>query len=234
LGRFSGASYRGSWHHGDRLECVGWGGDVSVSRYEEEDVKKMETDVDVMAKGIGQRLREIRKENNVTLVELAQSSGVDSATISRIETGKMTGTLESHVRLAAVLGVKLSGLYEGVEETHFSGATIQEPASRSDVYVHQAGKSSITMLTADVLKKKLMPVLITIEPGGSTHQEEAKVGTEKFLYVLDGEIEAKIGEQVYHLKQESTLYFEASTSHSLSNPGDRPAKCLSVVTPPVL
>ena len=184
---------------------------------------------------VGARLRTLRKSQDVTLVELAKASGVDAATISRIETGVMTGTLESHLRLATALGVKLTDLYAGVEEARVKDAVaVQPPSGRTEVYVHQAGKSSMTMLTSDVLKKKLMPVLIEIESCGSTNKEEARVGTERFLYVLDGELEARIGEQTHLLKRGSTLYFDASIPHSLKNPSRRPAKCLSVVTPPVL
>ena len=187
------------------------------------------------AKTVGARLRALRKTQKVRLVELAKSSGVDTATISRIETGRMTGTLESHIKLATALGVKLTDLYGGIEEARVKDAvTFQPPSGNREVYVHQAGKSSIAMLTTDILKKKLMPVLITIEPGGSTHKEEARVGTEKFLYVLDGEVEAKVGEAAHSLKRGSTLYFDASLPHQLRNPGRSTAKCLSVVTPPVL
>ena len=187
------------------------------------------------ARNVGARLRMLRTSQKVTLVELAEAAGVDAATISRMETGKMSGTLGSHIRLATALGVKLTELYAGIEEARIKGAaTLQPRSQRSDVYVHQAGKSSLTMLTSDILKKKLMPVLITIEPGGSTHREEAKVGTERFLYVLEGEVEAKIGEAAHRLKRGSTLYFDASIPHSLRNVGSRTARCLSVVTPPVL
>ena len=190
---------------------------------------------DAAAKGVGARLHALRKSQKVTLVELSKTSGVDTATISRIETGVMTGTLESHMKLATALGVKLTDLYAGIEEARIKDAvTFQQSSARTDVYVHQAGKSSTTMLTTDVLKKKLMPVLIVIEPGGSTHKEEAKVGTERFLYVLEGELEARIGDQMHELKRGSTLYFDASIPHSFRNPSRRPAKCLSVVTPPVL
>ena len=187
------------------------------------------------AKSIGARLRAIRKSQKVTLVELAETAGVDIATISRMETGKMTGTLESHVKLATALGVKLTDLYAGIEEARVKDAvSIQLPSQRSDVYVHEAGKSSMTMLTTDILKKKLMPVLIAIEPGGATHQEETRVGTEKFLYVLDGSLEAQVGEKTHHLKRGSSLYLDASIPHRFKNPGDRAAQCLCVVTPPVL
>lgn len=191
--------------------------------------------VEQTAKTVGTRLRVIRKRARVTLVELAKASGVDAATISRIETGKMTGTLECHLRLATALGVKVTDLYAGIEEARARDAvTLQGPLRQRDVYVHQAGKSSMAMLTTDVLAKKLMPVLVTIEPGGSTHKEEAKVGTEKFLYVLEGTLEAKVGEAAHALRRGSSLYLDASIPHSLKNVGRSVAKCLSVVTPPVL
>jgi len=197
--------------------------------------RKRAAPADQAAKNIGARLRVLRTSQKVTLVELATSSGVDAATISRIETGKMSGTLESHIRLASALGLKVTELYAGIEEARTKDAvTIQSPSQHGDVYVHQAGKSSTAMLTTDILKKKLMPVLITLEPGGRTHQEEAKVGTEKFLYVLEGTIEATVGEATHTLKRGSSLYLDASIPHSLKNPGRAVAKGLSVVTPPAL
>jgi len=187
-----------------------------------------------VSQNVGARLRAIRKEQKVTLVELAKSSGVDAATISRIETGRMVGTLESHLKLARALGVKVGEIYADLEEAHIKSRVALQPAGRTEVYVHQAGKSSIAMLTTDVLSKKLMPVLVTIEPGGRTHQEEARVGTERFLYLLEGEVDAKIGESVHRLTRGATLYFDASLLHQLRNAGSKTARVLSVTTPPVL
>ena len=197
-------------------------------------VRKLTTlPVEQTAKTIGTRLHTLRKSQKVTLVELAEASGVDAATISRIETGRMTGTLECHLRLATALGVKITELYAGIEEARMRGAvTLQSPAGRADVY--EAGKFSIAMLTTNILKKKLMPVLITIEPGGSTHKEEAKVGTEKFIHILEGSLEAKVGEVTHVLQRGSSLYLDASVPHRLKNVGHRTARYLSIVTPPVL
>lgn len=41
---------------------------------------------------IGKRIREARKAKKITLVELSNLTGVAQATLSRIETGVMTGT----------------------------------------------------------------------------------------------------------------------------------------------
>jgi len=187
------------------------------------------------ARTVGAKLRALRKAQRITLVALAKATGVDAATISRMERGKMTGTLESHIKLATALGVKLTEFYGGLEEALVKDrVTVQPPSQRTDVYVHEAGKSSMVMLTNEILKKKLMPLLISIEPGGSTQKEEARVGTEKFLYVLDGTLEAKIGGGLHELKRGSSLYLDASVPHALKNTGRSTAKCLSVTTPPVL
>jgi transcriptional regulator with XRE-family HTH domain len=188
-----------------------------------------------LTRQIGVRLRALRKSQDITLVELSKASGVDAATISRIETGGMTGTLECHLKLATALGVKLTALYEGVEEARMKeGVTVQPVSGRADVYVHESGKYSMAMLTTDILKKKLMPVFMTLEPGGSTRREEAKVGTEKFLYVLEGELEANIGEATHPLKRGGSLYFDASIPHIFRNASHRITRCLLVMTPPFL
>ena len=90
------------------------------------------------------------------------------------------------------------------------------------------------MLTTDIMKKKLMPVLITVNPGGTTHKEEARVGAEKFLYVIEGTLDARVGDDIHELKRGSSLYFDASIPHTLKNTGRSVTKCLSVVTPPTL
>ena len=85
---------------------------------------RVTTLADHAAKSIGARLRSLRRAQKVRLVELAKASGVDTATISRIETGKMSGTLESHIKLATALGYKLTELYAGIEEDKRSGVPL--------------------------------------------------------------------------------------------------------------
>lgn len=79
-----------------------------------------------------------------------------------------------------------------------------------------------------------MPVLLKIEPGGQTNSEQNIAGSEKFIFVLDGKIEAKIGEEKVSLTKSSTLYFDASLPHLFINDGKSTAKILCVTTPVVL
>ena len=54
---------------------------------------------------IGSVIRNLRKSQGLTLLKLSEMSKVALATLSRIETGKMTGTLESHMQIARALEI---------------------------------------------------------------------------------------------------------------------------------
>lgn len=56
---------------------------------------------------IGQRIKEIREENNVEAKSLALLSGVDAANISRIEQGKVSVGLDVLSKIANALGYKV-------------------------------------------------------------------------------------------------------------------------------
>jgi glyoxylate utilization-related uncharacterized protein len=67
------------------------------------------------------------------------------------------------------------------------------------------------------MQKKMLPVLLTIEGGGRTQNEEGSPGTEQFLYVLAGPLDAQIGKERYTLKLGQSLYFDATVPHHLRN-----------------
>ena len=64
---------------------------------------------------IGKRLNELRNEKKMSLKELSEESKVAMSTLSRIEHGTMTGTLESHMSVCKALGVSLAEFYKGIE-----------------------------------------------------------------------------------------------------------------------
>jgi transcriptional regulator with XRE-family HTH domain len=179
---------------------------------------------------LGKTIHALRKENKMTLLELADKSGVALATLSRMENGKMTGTLESHMKICEALGVSLPDLYKNLY-TSKRAVDIQNRKSRAEVFIHDK-KSSEELLASKISNKKMMPVLIKISKGGKTQKEETKSGIEKFIYVLEGKIEAAIGEEKYNLMKGDTLYFEGITPHCFKNTHDHDTKLLCMISPP--
>ena len=64
----------------------------------------------------GNTIKKLRKTKNLTLSDISKQSGIQLATLSRIENNKMTGSLKNHLRLAKALGLKLSELFEEYEK----------------------------------------------------------------------------------------------------------------------
>ncbi|MGB2878655.1 MAG: XRE family transcriptional regulator [Candidatus Omnitrophota bacterium] len=181
---------------------------------------------------IGKRLKELRKEQNMTLEELSKKSGVALATLSRIENNKMTGTLVSHNRLCKALGTSLVELYGELEDEAKVIETVPR-RKRTEHFIH-AQKAKYELLVTKTLDKKIMPLMMVLGKGGETQKEKNKPGIEKFIYVMTGVIEANVGGQNYALKKGDSLYFDASLPHFFKNKTKTEAEAICVISPPAL
>ena len=79
-----------------------------------------------------------------------------------------------------------------------------------------------------------MPVLVKLEINGKTNPEQTASGIEKFIYILEGEIETVIADKKYALTAGDSLYFDGSSSHFYRNTGKSSAKLICVISPPAL
>lgn len=181
-----------------------------------------------MLKNLGQRIRKIRKEKGVTLVELSKTTGVAQATLSRIETGTMMGTVESHEKVAEALGIGLAELYSGVDRRYEQVAHTKEQDRK---VTHHGRSVQIELLTAESSKKKITPLLITLQGGSQTVREHQERGVEKFVYALEGEVRIKLDKDEFILKPGESLYFDASLPHQIFNEKQKTARLLAAVSP---
>src|SRR5688572_12325483 len=115
-------------------------------------------------KGLGERIKLLRKGRGLTLVEIAKKTGIDQATLSRIENGRMTGTLDSHTRIAGALGLGLPDLYQDVLNKA-AEAKDDKVRKKVETFSHSSGAVA-ELLTSAILQKKMMPVLMRIKPAG--------------------------------------------------------------------
>ena len=177
---------------------------------------------------IGKKMKALRKEKKMTLNELSRKSGVQIATLSRMENDMMTGTLKSHIKICETLGVALADFYRDLEyETKTAGL-----AKRKGLSLVHSKESAAEILATNLANKKMMPLLLTVRKNGETQKEKNAVGSEKFVYVLEGRIRASIGKEGYNLSRGDSIYFDASVPHELHNIGKAEARALSILSPP--
>lgn len=168
----------------------------------------------------------------MSLTELAEKSGVQIATLSRIENQKMTGTLESHIQIAQAFGIDLTELYQDVktETKHENKIEVLSNESLADVFNYNE-KSSYEILTNKILTKKMMPTLLRVDPGGQTNIEVCQKTSEKFVFVLEGTLCVKIADKSYDLSPKNSLYFSADEKHQFINNSQSLAKAIVIVSP---
>ena len=182
---------------------------------------------------LGEKLKLLR--SNMTQAELAQRSGVDKAIISKIESGKMRGTVECHEKLAEVFGLKLSELYAFLENGKYEPAEFHAANSKTDFY-----QDFLEILTSFPLSKRMLPTFITLKPREEKFLQETLKKVERFIMVFKGEIEIEIEGKVYRLKKDydsaqgDSLYSASSKRHRIKNIGHSAARVLCVSSPPVL
>lgn len=181
---------------------------------------------------LGARIRELRKAKKITLVELSTTTGVAQATLSRIETGVMKGTVDSHQEIAKALGMPLAELYSGLDE-RLEKIVHHDETKRSPITL-KSRKVKCELLTQEAMKKKITPLLLFFESKGQTETEKLAWGTEKFYFVLEGEVLAKVDKKEFPLKKGETLYFDGSLTHQLINRNTKEARVFCAVSPPAV
>lgn len=181
---------------------------------------------------LGRKIRELRQAKDWSLADLAKRSGVGLSTLSRIETGRMTGTLESHVAIARSLGARLAELYATLEPAGLAAELARPDEGRAAVVT--ARGTTLQLLTSATGQKKMLVALFTLPPRKGTREEKGPAGSEKFLYVLKGEMQVAVSREKHRVKTGEGLYFQAALAHSFLNVGTVAARALLVSCPPAL
>lgn len=183
---------------------------------------------------LGEKLKVLRKKMDLTLDELARLSGVAKATLSRIENGITSGNINTHLKICEALKVNLGELYKGLESADEKIVSFDTKTMAEAEVFNYDDKVSSVILARQTGKKKMLPQLLTIEPEKGTAVEENPLGTDKFIFCLEGEAEVTIGETKNSLKKNSSIYFDSSTPHSIKNTGSKTTKLIVVVSPVAL
>lgn len=182
-----------------------------------------------MLKHLGEKIRQLRKERGLTLVEISKRTGVAQATLSRIETGTMTGTVESHEKIAEAIGVGLAEIYAGVDSRFDKTAVLKKEAVHKTSYI---GKNiSVELLTTESSQKKITPLLITLQGKCQTPVEQTERGVEKFLYALEGQATVKLDKDDFDLQAGDSLYFDGSIPHQILNQDSKTCSIFAAISP---
>lgn len=174
---------------------------------------------------IGKKLRELRIQNDLTLMDLASRCELTKGFLSQVERDLTTPSIGTLQDILEALGSNLSEFFHEEEEK-------QIVFSAQDFFEDVQEDYTIEWIIPNAQKNEMEPILLTLHPHSRSQELTAHRG-EEFGYVLKGTVTLVRGNKKYKLKAQETFYLDGTKSHYLFNHGNSDAKVLWITTPPM-
>ncbi len=174
---------------------------------------------------LGQRIHRLRESQEMGLDTLANMTGQSVETLARIEKDEMIPPVALLLTLSRALEVDSGELLKDEDEAENAERRVEAVKVRTDRY-------SYRVLTPEAGHRHLKGFLVTIDPSsdleGAGYQHEG----EEFVYVLSGEVEIKVGQNLNQLSTGDSLHFNSNLVHTLRNPSGETTELLVVLYTP--
>ena len=180
---------------------------------------------------IGHEVRAYRKTLGVTVADLASATGMSVGMLSKIENGNISPSLTTLQSLSRALGVPLTAFFRSFEAPRNAtlvkagqGINIERRGTRAG---HQY--SLLGHLDNNSSGVNVEPYLITLTTESDVFPTFQHEGNE-LIYMLEGEVVYRHGDQLYTMQVGDSLFFDADAPHGPQVLVKLPARYLSVIS----
>ena len=185
-----------------------------------------------LEESVGVAIREIRQRHGLTLAQVSEQADISRGMLSKIENGQTSAGMDTLSRIARTLGVSMSMLFAKYDETGSSAQHIKNGQGMETVRRGTKSGHTYHLLAHNRGPAKLFePFLITIADDSQRYPTFNHPGTE-FLYMLEGEIEYRCGQETYLLQPGDSLTFQGVIPHGPGRLVKCPIKFLSIMVYP--
>lgn len=175
---------------------------------------------------IGQKIKELRIQKSLTQEELADRAELSKGFISQLERDLTSPSIATLVDILQCLGTNL--------EEFFSETAAEQVVFKKTDYFEKYDsdlKNLVKWIIPNAQKNMMEPILLTLDPGGSTYPDNPHEG-EEFGFIISGSIVLHIGNRAYKAKKGESFYFTANKQHYITASEKSGATLLWVSTPP--
>jgi DNA-binding XRE family transcriptional regulator/uncharacterized RmlC-like cupin family protein len=187
----------------------------------------------VLEVAIGREVRAFRKQQNITVADLSTMTGLSIGMLSKIENGNTSPSLSTLEALSHALAVPLTSFFRKYEERR---QAVHTPSGTGSVVVAEGTRAGhqYTLLghigsnSSGVIVE---PYLITLTSTSDTFEIFQHGGIET-IYMLEGAVDYRHGDQVFPLRPGDTLHFDADAPHGPENLIELPARYIAIISYP--
>lgn len=177
---------------------------------------------------IGKKIRELRKEKNISISTLAEKAGVSPGLISQVERNLVTPSIVSLWKIAQSLDVSVGYFFD--EEVKPITNPVVTKKSRKRLSV--SNNNAIYELLSRDLNRKIEFLYITIKVGDSTTKDFVTHEGEECGIVIRGRLLIKMEDTEYLLEEGDSIYFDSTIPHRYINVGEEICESIWAMTPP--
>lgn len=182
---------------------------------------------------IGREVRNFRRQQGMTVADLANVTGLSIGMLSKIENGNTSPSLTTLQVLSHAFSVPVTAFFRSYEERreaqHVRAGEHVEIERRGTRAGHQY--NLLGHIGSNNSGVVVEPYIITLTTESDTFPAFQHEGLE-LLYMLEGEVDYRHGDTVYPLKPGDSLFFDADAPHGPEGLVKLPARYLSVIAYP--
>lgn len=169
----------------------------------------------------GNAVRTRRTQLGVTLDQLAETSGVSTAALSRVERGHLSPTLRNALAIARGLGCELTELVER------ENAVITRAGENLRYFDEATGIERLELARPS---PDIELLSFTVPPGAKSSLFTAhKPGTREIFHIFSGRLEIHAAQKSITLNTGDTAILRVDTDHWFKSVSDEPTRILLTV-----
>jgi len=178
---------------------------------------------------LGDRIRKVREAQNITITELSSRTGIDTDILKSIEANKMAPPLGELVKLGKALDTRMSYLISPGVDKPVTVVRVDQrrPVSRKIKTGSEKYGYFYESLAPKKANRRREPFIVTLVP--SDVAETSTHDGQEFLFVLEGQIVARIGDVTESLGPGDAIYYDSSEPHYVRAAGESKAKILAMI-----
>ena len=183
---------------------------------------------------VGEKVRELRESKGLSLQDLANRTGYSSALLSQVENHFISPPLGGLIKIAKALEVKV-GTFFGDEPRESYAIVRKDERKHVSRFASKEGVSygySYESLGFDKKDRQMEPFLVTLEPATVKSEKLSSHDGEEFIFILEGEMEAILGDHKDVLHPGDCIYYDSTIPHKVQCHGEMPTKILAVLWTP--
>ena len=179
---------------------------------------------------VGERVRQVRDKKGLSLEDVSQRTDIDVSMLSQIEEGAVAPPLGTIIKLAKALEMRMGYFISGEQERPY---TIVRHRDRKVVSRYDSKKAKYygyeyESLAPHKKDRHMEPFLVTLE-AADTKDERSTHDGQEFIFVLQGQMEVRLGEELHILDPGDAIYYDSTGPHLVKSHGEKTTKILAVL-----